>query len=233
MAMSEGHGDITTNDRRFTIERAATRIGVDGVAHDHAQRPDRHRPAPSAGMSRCLPEQTYLVTAKWGNGALTSRSSKGAPAALRSTGSAKRLRGCVRPDAPLAPTPGRPSGAAVRGRNHPGHDRSPGVAVRQPAPGVREPVSRVLDQWDGEVPAVPLTFSPARPARLPYPSARRVRSRPKLANEYGRYTFLHGACAEGVDPRSIAMRGTSLASRSCSPLSCRSRPASPRRAPIR
>ncbi len=65
---AKGGRDITTNDRRFTIEKRGDPAGDGRLAHDHAATTRSTRWAPSASSVDFAADKWYLWTARWGGG---------------------------------------------------------------------------------------------------------------------------------------------------------------------
>jgi hypothetical protein len=124
MAMSEGFADITTNDRRFTLERRGNPHGVvawrmithnDQIDTDRAERK----------YVKFTPEKVYLVRAAWGGGALTITMQEGGASGPLIYRLAKRYEGAYDPSPHFAYL-----GAPV-GRGGPQDATIPGLIVRQ------------------------------------------------------------------------------------------------------
>jgi hypothetical protein len=124
MAMSEGFADITTNDRRFTLERRGNPHGVvawrmithnDQIDTDRAERK----------YVKFTPQKVYLVRAAWGGGVLTITMQEGGASGPLIYRLAKRYEGAYDPSPHFAYL-----GAPV-GRGGPQDATIPGLVVRQ------------------------------------------------------------------------------------------------------
>ena len=192
MAMAEGLSDITTNDRRFTIEkRGDQRRG--SVPRDHEQRSDRdqRRRAPDRALQ---PESRYTSGRRSG-AAITStwRSRTAVRTAAPSTTSA-RATAASTTRARTTRSSADPAGrGGARQRQRPRDDHPAGLAVEPAAAGLRKSVAR-LGRWaatahlplDQQLPASYISPSPPRITRQ-VPSLRTSKLRPSSR----RYTDRH------------------------------------------
>ncbi len=124
MAMSEGGGDITTNDRRFTLERRGNPAGY--VAWRMITHNDRiETNGPERRYVKFSASQTYLVTATWRGGFLTITMKEGGAGGREIYRFGKGFEGAYDPSPHWAYL-----GAPV-GRGGPADATIPGIIVRQ------------------------------------------------------------------------------------------------------
>ena len=139
MSMREGRSDITTNDRRFTIEKRGNPPGT--VAWRIISHEDQIETQGAERMSVDFAgDKWYLWTARWGGNRfqLTIREDGAAGRVVYNFG--KGYEGAYDPNPHMAyvGSPGR-SWRPI-GCDGPGNDRETGVAVGQAAAGLREQV---------------------------------------------------------------------------------------------
>jgi hypothetical protein len=124
MAMSEGLADLTTNDRRFTLERRGNPFGIVAwrmITHRDQIETDRA----SRRYIKFTENQTYLIRSAWGNGVLTITMQEGGAGGREIYRMVHGYNGAYDPNPHMAF-----AGAPI-GRGGPEDATIPGMIVRQ------------------------------------------------------------------------------------------------------